>query len=127
QRASSARATPNAPPPVMDPGHDSRGTTTLASHSSAPPRCRVRGARVETRAVSLADADIVHDLDRTPGASAGASRAAALAELVAAVQTRPGHVIVIAQDAKAAAGLFSEAEARFVTHRAVRVRGRALD
>jgi len=77
--------------------------------------------------VSLADADIVHDLDRAPGASAGASRAAAVAELVAAVQTRPGHVIVIAQDAKAAAGLFSEAEAQLATHRAVRVRGRELD
>ncbi len=77
--------------------------------------------------MSLADADIVHDLDRAPGASAGASRAAAVAELVAAVQTRPGHVIVIAQDAKAAAGLFSEAEAQLATHRAVRVRGRELD
>jgi cell division septation protein DedD len=77
--------------------------------------------------VSLADADIVHDLDRAPGASAGASRAAAVAELVAAVQTRPGHVVVIAQDAKAAAGLFSEAEAQLATHRAVRVRGRELD
>ena len=77
--------------------------------------------------MSLADADIVYDLDRAPGASAGASRAAAVGKLVAAVQTRPGHVIVIAQDAKAAAGLFSEAEARLATHRAVRVRGRALD
>ncbi len=77
--------------------------------------------------MSLADADIVHDLDRAPGASTGASRAAAVAELVAAVQTRPGHVIVIAQDAKAAAGLFSEAEAQLATHRAVRVRGRELD
>jgi len=77
--------------------------------------------------VSLADADIVHDVERAPGASAGASRAAAVGKLVAAVQTRPGHVIVIAEDAKAAAGLFTEAEARLATHRTVSVRGRALD
>jgi cell division septation protein DedD len=77
--------------------------------------------------VSLADHDLVHDANQAPGAPAATSRAAAVAKLVAAVQTHPGHVVVVGKDAKAAAGLFDEAEAHLATYRGVRVRGRALD
>jgi len=77
--------------------------------------------------VSLADNDLVHDASRAPGAPAATSRAAAVAKLVAAVQTHPGHIVVIGKDAKAAAGLFDEAEAHLATYRGVRMRGRALD
>lgn len=77
--------------------------------------------------MSLADHDLVHDADRAPGVTAATSRAAAVAKLVAAVQTHPGDVLVIGKDAKAAAGLFDEAETHLATYRGVRMRGGALD
>lgn len=77
--------------------------------------------------MSLAEDDLVHDADRAPGAPPATSRAAAVAKVVAAVQTHPGHVLVIGKNAKAAAGLFDEAEAHLATYRGVRVRGSALD
>jgi hypothetical protein len=77
--------------------------------------------------VSLADHDSVHAADPASDATPAASRAAAVAKLVAAVQKTPGDVIVIGKDAQAAAGLFDEAEAYLATYRGIRVRGRALD
>jgi cell division septation protein DedD len=77
--------------------------------------------------VSLAEDDLVHDAGRAPGVPAATSRAAAVAKVVAAVQTHPGHVVVIGKNAEVAAGLFDEAEAHLATYRGIRVRGPALD
>lgn len=77
--------------------------------------------------MSPADTEIARDVDRAPGVNGPTPRAAAVAQLAAAVQARPGHVVVIGTDARAASELFAEAEPHLVSLRSVRVRGRALE
>src|SRR5262249_42711862 len=50
----------------------------------------------------------------------------AVAELRAALRTRPGHVVVIGDDAAAVAGFFAQVEKDFLTWRRVRVPGHGL-